>query len=358
MSADALQKPTVLVTGASGLIGSRLLAALAPRYGAVGLDVAVPDVRDRDIDWIQCDLTEDDSVASALAQVRAAHGGTLASVVHLAAYYDFSGEPSPLYQELTVEGTRRLLRHVREFAVEQFVFTSSLLVMKPAEPGEVLTETSPVQAEWDYPQSKLDTEALIARERGGIPALVLRLAGVYDDRCHSIPVAQQIRRIYEKEMESHFFPGNADLGQSFVHLDDAVDCMVRAVDRRAQLPPHEVLLVGERDVMSYGELQEAIGLALHGQAWPTLRIPKAVAKAGAWVQEKISGKEDTFIKPWMVDLADAHYPVDPSRARDLLGWEPRHSLRQSLPRMLALLRDDPQLWYKDNKLPAPENVKP
>jgi hypothetical protein len=32
---------------------------------------------------------------------------------------------------------------------------------------------------------------------------------------------------------------------------------------------------------------------------------KAVAKAGAWVQDQIPGVEEPFIKPWMIDLADA-----------------------------------------------------
>jgi nucleoside-diphosphate-sugar epimerase len=213
--------------------------------------------------------------------------------------------PSPLYQELTVDGTQRLLRGLRDFDVGQFVFSSSLLVMRPAEPGAMLTESSPTQAEWDYPQSKLATEALLEQQRGKIPVLILRLAGVYDEQGHSIPIAQQIRRIYEKEMESYFFPGNADLGQSFVHGEDAVDCLVRAIERRLLLQPYEVLLIGKPDVMSYGELQERIGVSLHGTAWPTICIPKALAKAGAWVQEKLSGDEETFIKPWMVDLADA-----------------------------------------------------
>jgi len=244
VSQETQHKPTVLVTGAAGLIGSRVLSVLSPKYDTVAFDVVVPEEHNTTTDWIKCDLTEDDGVAGALAQLRDAHGGALASVIHLAAYYDFSGEPSPLYQELTVEGTRRLLRGLQAFDVEQFVFSSSLLVMRPAREGMALTEASPTQAEWDYPKSKLATESVIAYERGKIPALILRIAGVYDEDCHSIPIAQQIKRIYEKQMESYFFPGKTGHGQSFVHLGDLVDCLLRAVERRKQLEPHELLLVG------------------------------------------------------------------------------------------------------------------
>ena len=351
------QGPVVLVTGAAGLIGTRLLEVLSADYDTVAFDVAVPEEGGAPADWICCDLTEDDSLAAALAQLRDSHGGRLASVVHLAAYYDFSGEPSPMYQELTVEGTRRLLRALRAFQVEQFVFSSSLLVMRPVDGDGVLTEASPTEAEWEYPQSKLQTEAIIAEERGTMPAVILRIAGIYDEDCHSIPIAQQIRRIYEKNMESYFFPGNPDHGQSFVHLDDAVDSIVHAVERRAALAPHEILLIGEPDPMSYSEMQDRIGGALHGTAWPTIRIPKTVAKAGAWVREKLADEDDTFIKPWMIDLADAHYPVDPGKARAVLGWEPRHSLRESLCEMLGRIQQDPQRWYEINKLPAPAGLK-
>src|SRR5690606_40225951 len=97
MNFDA-SSPPILVTGASGLIGSRLCAALAPRGPVVALDKDEPKRRVAAIDFVRCDLTSDAEVERALGEIRARHGGALTSVVHLAAYYDFSGEPSPLYE--------------------------------------------------------------------------------------------------------------------------------------------------------------------------------------------------------------------------------------------------------------------
>ena len=94
--------------------------------------------------------------------------------------------------------------------------------MREAEPGEVISEESPVEALWDYPRSKIEAETVIARERGDIPAVILRLAGVYDEWGHSPPITQQIARIYESTLESHLFPGDESRGQPFIHLDDAV----------------------------------------------------------------------------------------------------------------------------------------
>jgi nucleoside-diphosphate-sugar epimerase len=344
-------RPLVLITGAAGLIGSKIIRELAEDHVIVGFDIAAPKERLPVADWIECDLTDDRSTRDSLERVRQKQGERLASVIHLAAYYDFSGEPSPLYERLTVEGTRRLLDELKRFDVEQFVFSSSLLVMKPTGQGETITEASPTQAEWAYPESKLRAEQVISEKQGKIPAVVLRVAGVYDEDCHSIPIAQQIRRIDAKDLESYFFPGNPEHGQSFVHLDDLAGCFRRVVDRRRALDPHEVFLIGEPDVVSYGELQDIIGERLHGKEWPTIRVPKTVAKAGAWAQQHLPG--ETFIKPWMVDLADAHYPVDIAKARRKLAWQPRHSLRDTLPKMLDRLKTDRRRWYKTNKLEPP-----
>ena len=345
-------RPAVLVTGSSGLIGSRLVAAISTRYDVTGLDLKPPQKGNDQAAWIETDMTDDASVRAALDEVRRRRGSQLASVVHLAAYYDFKGEPSPLYEELTVEGTRRLLEGLQQFEVEQFIFSSTLLVMEPAEEGEVLTEASPVAPEWDYPQSKIRAEAVIQEHRGSIPALILRMAGVYDEDCHSVPIAQQIARIHQKQLESYFFPGDTDHGQAFVHLDDLIECVTLAIERRHQLPDYETLLIAEPDVMSYEELQDAIGELLHGQEWTTIRIPKSLAKAGAWVKGQFG--EEMFIKPWMIDLADQHYPVEIERARKLLGWEPRHRLRTTIPEMIERLKADPAGWYERNGLKQPE----
>jgi len=186
--------------------------------------------------------------------------------------------------------------------------------------------------------------------------VILRIAGVYDEDCHSIPIAQHIARIYEKRLESYFFPGDKEHGQAFVHLDDLIECLKLVVNKRAELR-NEIFLIAEPDVMSYEELQEQLGELIHGEEWMTIRIPKVAAKVGAWAQEKIYGEEETFIKPWMVDLADAHYPVAIGHAREDLGWNPQKRLRDTLPEIIGRLKQDPRGWYEINGLKWPGDEK-
>jgi nucleoside-diphosphate-sugar epimerase len=342
-------KPVVLITGSEGLIGDALVHALSREYRTVGFDIERPHKDPVELDFIGCDLTNDQSVKNALATMEQREGRRVASVVHLAAYYDFSGDPSPLYRELTIEGTRRLLRGLQRFEVEQFVFSSTHIVLKPSESGEPLDESSPVEPSWEYPKSKLATERLIQRERGRIPAVILRIAGVYNEDGHTVPIAQQIDRIAGRDLESYFFPGDPESGQAFVHLDDLVDLLRLVIERRAQLSPYEVFLVAEPDKMSYDDLQDAIGQLVHGREWPTIRIPEIVAKAGAWVQTQLD--EDTFIRPWMIDHADDDYPVSIDYAREKLGWEPKRRLRDTLPAIVERMKRDPAAWRRLNGLP-------
>ena len=347
------QKPVVIVTGSSGLIGYAVCEALVANGFAVmgfdrpGIPHPPPDALN-----IPCDVTSEQSVADALARVRREFGGHIASVIHLAAYYDFAGEPSPLYEQVTVRGTQRLLRLLRDFHVGQLVFSSTLLVHAPCQPGQHINEDWPLLPRWDYPKSKVQTEQLILAERGGIPAVaLLRIAGVYTDGCESIPLAHQMQRIYERRLTAKVFPGDPSTGQSFVHLDDLVQALRQVVARRTALPPEAAILIGEPEPLSYDELQRTFAWLIHREPeWETTRVPKSMAKTGAWVQDKIPGVEEPFIKPWMIDLADDHYALDITRARKLLGWEPQRTLRETLSKMVDELKADPAGWYRANKL--------
>jgi nucleoside-diphosphate-sugar epimerase/uncharacterized membrane protein len=341
---------TLIITGSSGRIGSSFIDRVGERYREMGFDRKGPPHPPPETDHvIDCDLSSDESVRTALEEVSRLEHGRIASVIHLAAYYSFSGETSSLYEQVTYRGTERLLHGLRDFEVEQFIFSSTMLVHAPCEPGERIDEEWPLEPKWDYPKSKVATEQLILRERGDVPVVFLRIAGVYDDHCHSIPIAQQIKRIYENQFIGHIYSGDLTHGAAFVHMEDMIEALVLAVERRKELPQVTTLLIGEPETLSYDELQRAISYQLHGKECRTYRIPKSLAKFGAWLQNLLPGV-DPFIKPWMIDLSDDHYALDISRARRLLGWEPRHSLRETLPTMLNDLKADPASWYQENDL--------
>ena len=350
------QKPLVLITGAAGNLGGALRQRLTDDYRVVGLDLQ------EDEDIFAFDITDEESVRSAMEQVRSQHGDHLAAVIHLAAYFDFSGEDSPLYEKVNVEGTRNLLRALQGFRVDRFIYSGTMLVHRPSSPGIPITEDTPVEPGWAYPASKARTEAVIRDEHGEIPYALLHLAGLYDEETAVPTLAEQIRRIYERDPKSHAYSGDLSTGQSFLHKDDMMDAFARTVERRCALPDEVTILIGEREAMGYDALQRRIAQLIHGtEDWQTLSVPKPIAAAGAWAQVKaepvvpddFDQGEQPFIKPFMIRMADDHYELDISRAEDMLGWSPKHSLREELPAMIAALKADPAGWYDANGLTKP-----
>ncbi|HSX10789.1 MAG TPA: vitamin K epoxide reductase family protein, partial [Chlamydiales bacterium] len=299
----------------------------------------------------------DESVRQAFAHIKAVYGTKIASVIHLAAYYSFDQKHSPLYEKITVQGTERLLKALEEFDVDQFIFSSTMLVHAPCKPGHPIKESDPLVAKWDYPLSKIHTEKIIREKRGRASSVILRISGVYDNDCDSIPISHQIQRIFEKQMESRVFSGNVHHGASFLHMDDLVDAMVLCVDKRKQLPNELTLLIGEPKTFSYDYLQRKISRLLFGREFRTWRVPKLIAKVGSWMLGRVPFTPAPFIKPWMIDLADDHYELDISLAQKTLGWQPRHSLDTTLPVMIERFKGDPIRWYKNNHLDMPKDLK-
>jgi nucleoside-diphosphate-sugar epimerase len=355
-------RPIVLITGAAGNIGRSLARALRQHYTVVGLDVVGGDT---DYPVIEVDLADGESVAKALDHIGSEYGRRIASVVHLAAFFDFSGEDKPQYKTVNVDGSRNLIRGLQPFDVEQFVYSGTMLVHEPGRPGERIDESRAIAPGWAYPKSKAEAERAISEERGGIPVVFLHLAGLYDERTSVPTFANQIARIYERDFQSHLYSGDTDAGQAMIHREDMIDAFVRAIDRRDQLPGEAVILVGEPDTIGYDDLQDRIGCLIHGDDdWTTLRVPSAVAGIGAWVQDKaepvipdaIDQGERPFIQPFMTRMASDHYALDIRRARTLLGWEPRHRLADELPAIVAALKEDPAAWYEANHIPPPAFV--
>lgn len=273
------QRPVVLITGASGFIGSALVRRLSDQYTVVALDRA-GSPKSAHAQSVAFDLKSDESVRVALDEVGRRFGRHIASVVHLAAYYDIMGEPNPLYEQITVQGTRRLIDGLQSFEVEQFIYASSMLVHAPTDgPDQLINEDSPIGPTWAYPQSKVDTEALLRKRHGAIPLVLLRIAGVYDDSGHNPFIAEQIARIYEHRLLSHVYPGMLCAGQSFLHVEDLADAVARLVEHREWLPCELPLLVGEPVALGYEEIQDIVGEALHGHDWTTSRARDHLARA-------------------------------------------------------------------------------
>ena len=175
--------PLVLVTGATGAVGPRVVAALVeagwrvrtlsldgPPQGA--LPGAVRDVRIGDIN-------DKAAVASAMEGVDA--------VVHLAALLHIVNPPAALqnlYRRVNVDGTRTVVDTAVAAGVRRVLFFSTIAVYGPTG-GRGVDEITPPQPDTFYARTKLEAEGIVlqAINAAGEPlGTVLRLAAVYGTR--------------------------------------------------------------------------------------------------------------------------------------------------------------------------------
>lgn len=359
------RSPLVLITGANGAIGAALAKRLTKDYRVVGLD------QDADVDNAPCemigfDLTDAESCRDASGRIREKYGNRIAAVVHLAAYFDFTGKESPLYEAVNVEGTRNLIQALKGFEVGRFIYASTMLVHRPARPGERIDEDTPINPGWAYPKSKAAAEEVLAEHRGDMPVTVLRLAGLYDADTAVPTLSHQIARIYARGLKSHLHSGDKDAGQAFIHREDMMRLFEAVIERRDVLPEHNAILAGEEEAVSYQRLQDAIGQKIHGaKTWETLTLPQPIAKWGARLEvasepvvpDDLDQGEKPFLRPFMIDLSADHYALDISRARELLDWVPDHFILNVLPDMISRLKDDPEKWYAANGITLPRELK-
>lgn len=356
-------RPLICVTGAAGKIGTALTRELRKTYFVVGFDRDPSPETDA---YYDMDVTSDASIELALRKATEEFGKDIAAVIHLAAYFDFTGEENPLYESVNETGTKQLLKELQNYNVDRFIYSGTMLVHKAGVPGERISEETEIDPSWAYPKSKAKTEEIISKHRGEIAVSRLHLAGLYDDETAVPTLSNQIARIYEKTFKSYVYSGDENAGQSFIHKDDLVDAFAKVVENRFDLPQDHALLIGEPDAISYQHLQSEITQLIHGTEHVVLaNIPKPMAKIGASVEEHmepvipddIDQGEKPFIRSFMIDMASDHYALDIYQARKQLGWEPKNRIIDKLPILIDNLKKDPLAWYNANKITAPRWIQ-
>ncbi len=348
-------KPTVIILGAAGFIGSALRRRFRDRWRLLSVDNRpIPTGDDFPSEGeerrLRCDLGEPAEIDALLDAIEP-EASSVVGVVHLAAYYDFNNRPDPRYTAIE-EGLAHLLQRLPDTLPNEacFVYASSMAAMAPTNPGEPQTPESPRSGAWAYPAHKLRAERLIESADTPQPRVELVLAGVYSEWCELVPLFHQIERVRSGSPQSLFYPGPVDRGLTYVHVEDAADAFGRAVER---LPGREGvirLLIGEPEPVTYKEIQSTAAEHIHGQGASIVRVPRFLAKGGARLLNGLGRwtGDRGFVKPWMVDFAGEHFEFDLSATQSELDWRPQHRLHHALGDICDQARARPDEWVERN----------
>jgi dihydroflavonol-4-reductase len=307
----------VLVTGASGFVGSAVAKALAEGGFAVRALVRASSPRSHlaglGLEFVEGDVRDAQSVRRAMAGVR--------YVFHVAADYRLWARNPSEIAATNVEGTRTVMGEALRAGVERIVHTSSVATLALRDDGIPVDETCPLaesNAIGAYKRSKVASERIvqdmIARDR--LPAVIVNPSTPVGPRdIKPTPTGRVV-----VEAASGRIPGYVDTGLNLVHVDDVAAGHLAAL-RQGRIGDSYIL--GGENVM-FSQLLADVA-AIVGRAPPRWHLPRRALIPLAYAAEGvawITGREPLVTRD---GLRMARYRMffSSAKAERELGYRPR-----------------------------------
>jgi UDP-glucuronate 4-epimerase len=216
-------KPTALVTGASGFIGRQVAQHLADAGHAVtALDIREPDPSHaKEVRTVVSDIRDGDLPE-----------GPFETIIHLAALGGVrpSTERPLDYVATNIGGTVRLLEWAKQRGVKRFIFASSSSVYGATD-GTPSAEAAPLSPCSPYALTKVEGEqwGKLYAEKHGIDFIALRLFAVWGDGQRPDLALESFRRkiLAGETITIH---GDGSQRRDLTHVSDVARAVERAVD--------------------------------------------------------------------------------------------------------------------------------
>jgi len=357
--------PRVAITGASGFLGRRVLDLLKSQYKLIAIDLrsqsesGVP--KHPNISWHQFDICNENALDAVCSEVNSS-GGEIHSVIHLAAYYDFTGEDHPEYVRTNLDGLRNLLEQCRHMKLKRFIFASSLAACEFPPPGLALTEASPPDGQHPYAVSKRLGEEMLREYANEVPSAIIRFAAMYSDWCEYPPLYVFLETWLSDQWNSRILGGKGQSSVPYLHVRDGANLLRKVVEKADELERVVVLNASTNGAVTHQELFEAATSYYYGQARKPIHMPKFLAGPGMVARDvlgRLLGKRP-FERPWMAKFIDLQLTADASRTHELLGWEPhpRLDILRRFPFLIENMKTDPVEWSRRNQEAMAVKLRP
>lgn len=314
----------VLVTGASGLLGGEVARLLVRQGHEVATFQRRPSGVDGATDF-RGPVTDGAALRGAVAGVE--------GIIHLAAKVSFTGRAAE-FDEVNVEGTRRLLSCARDAGVRDVVFVSSPSVANSgaAIAGLGAEPADPEHAHGDYSRTKGEAELLAL----AADAPDFRVAAVRPHIVWGPGDTQLVERVLARASQGRL--PLLDSGAALIdttYVDNAAAAIVAALHRMDHIHGR-ALVVSNGEPRPVGELLAGI-CAAGGVRPPSWSVPGAVARVAGDVVEKLWTRAGREEEPPMTrflaeQLSTAHW-FDQRETRELLDWTPAVSIDEGLARL-------------------------
>lgn len=326
----------VLITGATGFIGSRL--CLLARQD--GHEVVATGQRNNPVEVSRGQALERAGVSimeGSLLDVQFARRVTegCQGVIHLAAAQHESNVPDEYFRQVNVDGTRTLLEAAVAQGVRRLVYGSTIGVYGSAAGGR-LDETSPTQPVNIYGKTKLEAESVVRGYSKRLEQSIIRISETYG------PGDFRLLKLFKAIKRGRFaIVGRGDNLHQVIHVDDLSRGLLLGLTHPAAVD--ETFVLAGPEVLSTREMVARVASAVDHRP-PKVRIPMWPFLMAAIVMEKTLPL--LAIEPPLhqrrLDFFRKSFVFATDKARDRLGFSPQVDLA-------AGARETAE-WYAEQRL--------
>ncbi len=326
----------LLITGGTGLIGSRLaLAARTLGHQAVVTgqsNTEAERIRAKELGAAGISIEQGPLQDPAFAR-RVIQGCDV--VIHLAAAQHEANVPDEYFFDVNVNGTRTLLEAAEAARVRRFVYGSTIGVYGEYR-GQALDEETPPHPLNVYGRSKLQAEDVVKSYGDRLETSIVRISETYG------PGDFRLLKLFKAiDRRRFFFIGPGSNRRQAIHVADLVRGLLLAASSPAAV--NQTFVMAGRETMTTRELAEQIAGAL-GRPAPTLRAPLWPFLTAAILFEKTL--TPLGIQPPLhrrrLDFFRKSFVLSSAKAERVLGFT------QSVP--FASGAAETAAWYRENGL--------
>ena len=330
--------PRILITGASGFIGSFIVEEALRRgfetWAAVRKSSSREFLKDERIHLIELNLSSEKQLKQQLKDIQFDY------VVHAA------GVTKCLHKEdffrINTEGTKNLVCALLDLQMplKRFVYISSLSIMgaiREEQPYREIRERDKAQPNTAYGKSKLEAEQwLVSLNEKLFPFIILRPTGVYGPR-------ERDYFMMAKSIQSHidFAVGFKQQDITFVYVTDVVQAVFLALEKGET---GRCYFLSDGEVYQSSTFSDLIRKELGNPWWIRITAPlwllHIITFCGEYMGH-MTGKVTALNNDKYNIMKQRNWRCDISPARQELGYDPQVKLEEGVRRSIA--------WYKKNK---------
>lgn len=326
-----IRENRVLVTGATGFVGSNLVQELAKRECKIICLVHPLENIDL-LEGIKCEIIfgnidEKKMLAETIPDVE--------YIFHLAAMLS-SHDPDTMFKTNFV-GTKNLIEICleRKFPLKRFLFTSSIAAVGPSGKSELLAETAPCKPLTLYGKSKLCAENYLNSLNDSLPATIVRFPLVYGPRSQG--GIYIIFKLLNKRIQIDLGYGETNV----CFINDAVNGMIQAAESENTIG--KTYFIGEKKIYSIPQIYKIVSNYI-GKRPVKIKVPYFLSYSLAYLAE-IHGKLKNTVPIFSRDelasyCRNPYWRFNTQKSEKDFGFQTRYHLEEGI----RITAD----WYKKN----------